>query len=188
MPSDISRKTFNPRKSYSGVIMQQGRVQLDADWNEQLDIQLHRTHTENMDIVGKSGVPKGKPHSFEVKSVDCKLIKEKEPKVVQFDYTVSPGRIYVEGLLCESDEEKTFSEEIPIISFSNREGKYISKKYVIYLDAWQREVSYLDDDNIREKALNGVDTSTRLETVWQPRIRVSLKSDNKVLFFVNAIT
>ena len=38
MPGDYSRRIFRNRKHYSGVLMQQGRVQLDADWNEQLDI------------------------------------------------------------------------------------------------------------------------------------------------------
>ena len=35
---DFTRTTFDPTHHYSGVRMQQGRVQLDADWNEQLDI------------------------------------------------------------------------------------------------------------------------------------------------------
>ncbi len=41
MKSDISRSSFDARKHYSKVVMQQGRVQLDADWNEQQDILLH---------------------------------------------------------------------------------------------------------------------------------------------------
>jgi hypothetical protein len=31
---DFTRDTFNPLKNFSRVLMQQGRVQLDADWNE----------------------------------------------------------------------------------------------------------------------------------------------------------
>ena len=42
MPGDYSRNTFDPRRHYSGVLMQQGRVQLDADWNEQQAIAAHR--------------------------------------------------------------------------------------------------------------------------------------------------
>ena len=34
---DLTRSTFRAYRHYSGVRMQQGRVQLDADWNEQLD-------------------------------------------------------------------------------------------------------------------------------------------------------
>ena len=37
MTADLSRDTFDPRKRHAGVVMQQGRVQLDADWNEEAD-------------------------------------------------------------------------------------------------------------------------------------------------------
>ncbi|HEX7240557.1 MAG TPA: DUF6519 domain-containing protein, partial [Longimicrobiaceae bacterium] len=61
MKGDFSRITFDPRKHYSGVRMQQGRVQLDADWNEQADILEHRRATETRDLVGGSGAPEGSP-------------------------------------------------------------------------------------------------------------------------------
>ncbi|HEX2090825.1 MAG TPA: DUF6519 domain-containing protein [Longimicrobiaceae bacterium] len=61
MQGDFSRITFDPRKHYSGVRMQQGRVQLDADWNEQADILAHRIATETRDLVGESGAPEGSP-------------------------------------------------------------------------------------------------------------------------------
>ena len=40
MKGDFTRLTFQPEKHYSSVRLQQGRVQLDADWNEQADIAL----------------------------------------------------------------------------------------------------------------------------------------------------
>ena len=42
MKGDFTRLTFAPAKHYSSVRQQQGRVQLDADWNEQVDIQNHQ--------------------------------------------------------------------------------------------------------------------------------------------------
>ncbi|MCX6048065.1 MAG: DUF6519 domain-containing protein, partial [Chloroflexi bacterium] len=41
MKGDFTRSTFKPAKHYSSVRMQQGRVQLDADWNEQIDLTAH---------------------------------------------------------------------------------------------------------------------------------------------------
>ena len=38
MSSDFSRQRFKPSKNFSSVLMQQGRVQLDADWNELLEM------------------------------------------------------------------------------------------------------------------------------------------------------
>jgi hypothetical protein len=84
---DYSRKTFNREKHYSGVQMQQGRVQVDADWNEQLDIQLYRTETEAVDVIGPSGVPK-KNNGFKIGATPD-----------GHDLTIAAGRIYVEGLL-----------------------------------------------------------------------------------------
>ena len=41
MKGDFTRDTFDRTKHYSRVLMQQGRVTLDADWNEQTAILLH---------------------------------------------------------------------------------------------------------------------------------------------------
>src|SRR5436305_4333918 len=57
MQGDFSRLTFDPRKHYRGVRMQQGRVQLDADWNEQIDILNYFFETQLKDILGSSGAP-----------------------------------------------------------------------------------------------------------------------------------
>ncbi len=40
MKGDFSDSTFTKRR-YSGVRVQQGRVRLDADWNEKLDLRVH---------------------------------------------------------------------------------------------------------------------------------------------------
>src|SRR5580658_3674682 len=59
MKGDFSRVTFRQEKQYSRVLMQQGRVQMDADWNEQMAILAHRNEIQMADIVGASGVPAG---------------------------------------------------------------------------------------------------------------------------------
>ena len=57
MSGDHTRFTFDPLKRYSGVLMQQGRVQLDSDWNEEIDILRRRIRTTTLDILGPLGVP-----------------------------------------------------------------------------------------------------------------------------------
>ena len=57
MKGDFSRQTFDRTKHYDSVLMQQGRVQLDADWNEQQAIHQHRVETEAQDVIGLSGAP-----------------------------------------------------------------------------------------------------------------------------------
>ena len=52
MKADLTRNSFDPLNHNSSVVMQQGRVQLDADWNEQADILLHLLRRLAVDQVG----------------------------------------------------------------------------------------------------------------------------------------
>ena len=61
MKGDFSRLTFGSERRYSSVRLQQGRVLVDADWNEEHDILAHRIETETVDVVGKCGAPMHAP-------------------------------------------------------------------------------------------------------------------------------
>lgn len=89
MKGDFTRSTFRPEKHYRSVLMQQGRVQLDADWNEQIDIQQHLDGTTRIDAIGACGAPKDGGGFALAIAPDAS------------DLTLSPGRIYVGGVLCE---------------------------------------------------------------------------------------
>lgn len=54
MKADLSRATFDQARRYRSVRMQQGRVQLDADFNEQQDILNHRIEIETRDSPARS--------------------------------------------------------------------------------------------------------------------------------------
>ena len=58
MKGDFTRFTHRKEKHYSSVRRQQGRVDLDADWNEQADISAYLAETETRDVIGAFGVPK----------------------------------------------------------------------------------------------------------------------------------
>lgn len=57
MRGDFTRRTFRARNHYRGVLHQQGRVQLDADANEQVEIQAHLDEAATRDTVGRHGGP-----------------------------------------------------------------------------------------------------------------------------------
>jgi photosystem II stability/assembly factor-like uncharacterized protein len=57
MRGDITRSTFRAADHFSSVRLQQGRVHLDADFNEQADITEHRIRTTTRDLVGPHGAP-----------------------------------------------------------------------------------------------------------------------------------
>ena len=105
MKGDFSRSTFNAQKHYSSVRMQQGRVQLDADWNEQGDILRHLLTRQAMDIVGEAG---GIAGAFKVAAGPGRRSNEGIAEVDSQPppaITINTGRYYVEGILCENDGE-----------------------------------------------------------------------------------
>src|SRR5947199_10429658 len=57
MTGDFTRNTFDPTRNYRQVLMQQGRVMLDADWNEQASILHHYIRTLTADIFGPHAGP-----------------------------------------------------------------------------------------------------------------------------------
>jgi hypothetical protein len=59
MHGDFSRWTFRPSARYTRVLMQQGRLQVDSDWNEQAAIQDARLAALAADVIGPAGGPRG---------------------------------------------------------------------------------------------------------------------------------
>lgn len=157
MKGDFSRVTFDPRKNFTRVLMQQGRVQLDADWNEQAAILLHYLQSLAADLIGPYGGPEGNV-GFEI-GLDNTGNKP--------DLTIGPGKYYVDGLLCENLEPARFREQAYHRLPADRDLP--DAPFLVYLDAWERHVTYIQDDGIREVALGGPDTATRAQVVWQVR-------------------
>ena len=52
MAFDVSRFTFDAWNDYFGVVMEQGRVQTDADWNEWLAEFARRVDAGTLDLLG----------------------------------------------------------------------------------------------------------------------------------------
>jgi methylase of polypeptide subunit release factors len=53
MGGDYSRLPFDRRRNYSGVLLQQGRILLDQDWNEQSAIVSRRFRAAVVDVLGR---------------------------------------------------------------------------------------------------------------------------------------
>jgi Family of unknown function (DUF6519) len=185
MKNDITRNTFRPLKYFSRVLMQQGRVQLDADWNEQVSILLRYLRLLAADVVGAAGAPSA-ASGFELvidKNRLDQLISdlsddEKDPLYELLEkqqLLLSPGRYYVDGWLVENGYFVSFFHQ-PLFKSHGNAGelkKVIKEKgpNLIYLDVWERHVTFIEDGSIREKALGGPDTATRAQVVWRIRAR-----------------
>jgi hypothetical protein len=161
MPGDYSRFTEKPRKRFAEVLLQQGRVLLDADWNELADILTRRDRTQALDTFGPRAVPR-------ITTPDGFLIGVQTSPAL--DLTIGTGRAYVDGRLVEvfPGEAPTylhqpFFPDPPPLSGMSGTG-------LVYLDVWDREVTSIEDPDLLDPALGGVDTTTRIQTVWQARI------------------
>src|SRR5438067_2776439 len=120
--TDITRDTFRKRRQYSRVLMQQGRVQLDADWNEQVDILLYYMRRLAADMIGPHGGPTGRlgfgideltvvpPADQSKPKGRGKGTKQQETKQpAAFQFTISAGRYYVDGISVEHEKEGTYT-------------------------------------------------------------------------------
>lgn len=157
MKGDFSRNSFDRLKHFRRVLMQQGRVQLDADWNEQVSILLHYMQTLAADIIGPYAGPSGDNYGFKIDNG------------ANGDFPIGKGRYYVNGILCENDADDISYLDQP--NFPDPPTLDFGKSYVVYLDVWERHITCLEDDDIREKALGGPDTATRTKTVWQVKVK-----------------
>jgi hypothetical protein len=183
---DNSRYTFNPRNDYSGVVMQQGRVQLDSDWNEWLAELVRRMQAGTLDILGRAVFPPTTPHAFEITA---------SSPGGKNTLLIGPGRMYVDGLLAENHGDPAAAQwdralgemsdapQPPLASATTGAIDYTHQPYMppnttlplgngpflAYLDVWVRPVDYINDPNLIDAAV-GIDSTGRLQTVWQVRL------------------
>ena len=181
MGADISRVRFDAGHDYAGVLLQQGRVLLDADWNEQVDIVARRLRAQAADLgspgltpgtAGVAVVPRTTPDAFALTPLSN-------------DLEIGSGRAYVDGILVEShgdpDSAQTWD---PLLddTVGADPSRYLkqpwwptptalptSGAHVVYLDVWERELTALERPDLVEPAV-GVDSTARRQVVWQLRV------------------
>jgi len=178
MSGDHARFSFDPHKAFSGMWHQQGRVSLEADFNEFEEILDRLRRASTYDTVGAAVVPITTKDGFKL-DVDT----------TTNELTIGVGRAYVDGIMVECFGDKNpppllnphlghqyWAAPLPLSKQPFGYTKLPEGKdpVLVYLDAWRREVTVYEDDDLREPALGGPDTTTRLQTVWQVK---ALQSD-----------
>jgi hypothetical protein len=181
MRGDFTRVTFDPGKHYSRVLMQQGRVQVDADWNEQSAILQHHLRMLTRDVVGPHAGP-ADDFGFEIITsetlyrlasiADSKRQSALEAAVRKGNFVIGPGRYYVDGIPIENKQAILYTEQLgyPFANSSTLEDMQSGLAMLIYVDVWERHITYVEDDHLREVALEGPDTCTRAQVVWQVKV------------------
>ncbi|MFF9479736.1 DUF6519 domain-containing protein [Streptomyces sp. NPDC014733] len=205
MHADLSRLTHRPERHYSAVVAQQGRVQLDADANEQTAIQLFRSRTLAADLIGRHGGPQGATgFHVELRGGPHELD----------DLVIGGGRYYVDGILCDATRPRpgtpvptapaaegeadpagtdapadgtwTYWNQPDAFRDPERPGDRLPSHfpYLVYLKVWERLVTAAEDPALREVALGAAlpDTAARTKVVWQvlplPASELRLDGDN----------
>jgi hypothetical protein len=163
MKGDFSRFELDPREDHQGVLMQQGRVVTDADWNDREAIDVRWRLTAGRDIIGANlaAVPASQPDGCQVlsASVNGDLV----------DLELGAGRIWADGL------HTILAGETPVARVAaylpaphNPAGTSTASIVAGVRDAVVLEVSlaalngFQDPERLIEPALGGPDTAERL--------------------------
>ena len=168
MYADVNRKSLDPEKThFSHLLHHQGRVLLASELNEHGAIFQYYFRQFIIDFVGAHWRTAG---SFEISAVENKNFK------------ISPGHFYVDGILCVNEEvecwyspkgDATVQPMFPTPEWNEIKDKGLKNGFAVYLECWERHVNLIQRPAIREVALGGHDTSSRLEIAWQVRVLTS---------------
>lgn len=166
MGSDRARVTYDPKQQYRSVVMQQGRVTLEADWNEAAQITNEEIRREALDIVGPCGTP---DDGYKV-IVPPTLASPPGPP---FDFDIGAGTMYVGGIRAHLLHDVSYSNQPdwrdygpedpdwvdPSGFFGSPSGFPINEFVYLYLR--EQEVSAVEDRDLKDIALGGPDTAQR---------------------------
>ena len=164
MRGDFSIWRDERRQNFNGVLHQQGRVLLDADWNAQTVITNDWEDTAARDIIGAgvAGVPADAPNSFKISAASV--------AGGGLDLTVSPGRVWADGLLAYLDANDDVLRRASYLAPSiaplpgSAPGGSGTRDAVV-LEVWREEINAFQmPELLIEPALGGPDTTERVHT------------------------
>ena len=158
---DFSRLTFRPAQHFAAVVMQQGRPMLDSDWNEQAAITMEAVRSVVRDLLGPHG---GTGDGFRIEPREGA-----GQRSVPWDVLVRAGSYYVDGIRCENPTTLSFRQAAEE-SACDGEVPNDSRDYLAYLDVWERNVTSIENPELREIAMGSPETSSRLQVVWRVRL------------------
>lgn len=152
---------------FSRLLWQQGRVILDADLNEQIDILLYSLRSLARDLIGPQGGPIDNT-GFALYTAQGKLY-------------IRRGHYYVDGTLVSNEgisvknewQDVAYADQPYLPSIKDADLPKGSRHgYLAYLDVWERQITALENALISEFALgeSSPDTATRAQLVWQVKV------------------
>ena len=194
---NFSRLTFDPKKHYVGVRLQQGVPLVDADWNEMEDIRRHEQRLVLKWLVG-DGVPAGQDDAFSIHYILGTVMNP-----VLTDFVISNGLCLVDGwevvndlgqeenplkytdqrlyLLKDENGELAKAWQVPPLPLLTTVPAMTSTRSdLVYLDVWEREVNWQEDASLVNLQI-GVPTCVRRKTEWVVRVREGLADPGELV-------
>jgi hypothetical protein len=177
MGSDRARVSYDPNRHYRSVVMQQGRVTLEADWNEDDTIHGEELRHETLDIVGPAGTPDD----------GYRVVQTNQPPKPPFDFTIGgggpqgSGTMYVGGVRLTLDAPIQYSQQPDWLDhFADPDwvmptSENPAANEFVYLFVREQEISAVEDSVLRDVALGGPDTAQRTRMI-QHIVRLATQS------------
>ncbi len=186
--ADITRLLFQAAKHYVGARSQQGRVLIDSDVNEAAEAIGEEQRNLLLDIIGPNGSPD------EGLSLDVEIGDEVPIRAVSFngtapvdclDLRLRTGAHYVAGLRFEhhagpatqppAGDLLVFQRDfLPMTAASApRPSPGNVHGVITVFHGWEQDVLAVEDEEMREVALAGLDTSTRVRRMARVETRTA---------------
>ena len=153
MKGDFSRFTYNPQNNYVSVLKQQGRVDLDSDWNEQ---------AEYCRASGSGSWPRTSSESSQYPSAANDITRDNAGALAissfssgpggVFDFNISKGLAYVYGHQFKLPKDATFRNQS---DYPEPEAHSEAGDLLVFIELWRRSAGYIDDELIRNRRSAG---------------------------------
>jgi hypothetical protein len=154
---DISRDSFDPLKNYTGVLLQQGRALVDAEWNEQVAVINHQMRKSFAELTKSLG-----PCCGEIKPND---------RGDGFRVQMGNGSFFVDGVRCESKREVEVSCPFDLVG----------SEWTLSVHAWE---AIEQCPAMQDPALAGADSGLRTKIEWNLQIDIG-KPDGDYQKWIN---
>jgi hypothetical protein len=176
MGSDRARVSYDPSRKWRGLVAQQGRVTVEADWNEAATIEAAGDRAVTLDVVGAVGTPDG-GYAVTATPPGSPPAAGSPPGSTEGDLSVGPGTLYLGGERLDLDAPVDLADQPdwrdpatgllwvapdPPPASPPASPPPATGTELVYLLAIEQEVSALEDPALADVALGGPDTMQRL--------------------------
>jgi hypothetical protein len=163
-------------RSVTGVLLQQGRVLMDSDWNEQAAVVRDQHENLARALIGWHG---GFDNGFS-------LAGNQAP--VPAGLTLAVGSYYVDGVRCFNSRPRRYLIREQDLDANNKDDHWVGAQIgpagdqakFASLVAWRRVAAAAHEDRLIDPALGGIDTSAREQIRWELRFTPRLPDAPKL--------